>query len=250
MKYLKRFNEQEVTIKDWCRKFKLIKYYINTDGSVDVNNNVNLYNLELEKLPIKFGKVGKKFNCADNLLTTLKGSPVKIGLDFFCGDNKLKTLKYCQIKKCNGDFTCHDNQLKSLSGCPEIVKNNFICSSNKIKTLVGGPSEVLGMYNCSNNLLTNLEGCPEKIGRYFDCSNNKLISLEGIQSNYSGRLYCNGNNVCLLYDLFDNLDQYLLSLDYGYLRGTNISKKRFEWACKDVGIKMPEYVIPGYKYIN
>jgi len=38
------------------------------------------------------------------------------------------------------------------------------------------------------------------------------------------------------------------SLDYSYLRGTDIVKSRFKEALDEVGIKMPEK-IKGYNYI-
>jgi carbamoylphosphate synthase large subunit len=38
------------------------------------------------------------------------------------------------------------------------------------------------------------------------------------------------------------------SLDYNYLRGKSIDKKRFQEALDELGIELPES-IPGYKYI-
>jgi hypothetical protein len=48
--------------------------------------------------------------------------------------------------------------------------------------------------------------------------------------------------------LFPNPKAFKDSLDYSYLRGTNIVKMRFQEACEEAGIKMPEK-IEGYNYI-
>jgi len=48
--------------------------------------------------------------------------------------------------------------------------------------------------------------------------------------------------------LFPNYKSFKDSLDYNYFRGTNIVKTRFEEACDESGIKMPEK-IEGYNYI-
>jgi len=48
--------------------------------------------------------------------------------------------------------------------------------------------------------------------------------------------------------LFPNPKAFKDSLDYSYLRGTNIVKMRFQEACEEAGIKMPEK-IEGYRYI-
>jgi hypothetical protein len=38
------------------------------------------------------------------------------------------------------------------------------------------------------------------------------------------------------------------SLDYGYLRGTNVVKSRFQEALEEFGIEMPESII-GYNWV-
>ena len=49
---------------------------------VNVTGDVDLSLLKLTELPIKFGKVGGIFDCHDNKLTTLEGSPKVVGGDF------------------------------------------------------------------------------------------------------------------------------------------------------------------------
>ena len=57
------FNDIETT----CKKYNIKNYTINTDGLVDVNGDVFLYNKGLTKLPLKFGKVTGYFGCRDNI---------------------------------------------------------------------------------------------------------------------------------------------------------------------------------------
>ena len=76
MKYLKYFKEENNSeIKHICKKYKIIDYTINPDGSIDVDDDVNLEYKELDKLPLKFNNVNGYFSCDNNQLTTLEGSP-------------------------------------------------------------------------------------------------------------------------------------------------------------------------------
>ena len=82
-------------IKEICIRYKIKNYSINSDGSIDVDDNVNLSFMELSKLPLKFNIVLGSFDCGNNILTTLKGSPKHVGGWFDCSSNRLKTLKHC-----------------------------------------------------------------------------------------------------------------------------------------------------------
>ena len=80
----------------------------NSDGSIDVDGNVNLSGLRLRKLPLKFNKVNGNFNCSYNKLTSLEGSPKEVGRGFDCSYNKLVSLKWAP-KKAGEYFYCTDN---------------------------------------------------------------------------------------------------------------------------------------------
>ena len=180
--------------EDILKYFKISKFKINEDGTVDVNANLMLVDLKLKKLPIKFGKVSGNFYCSNNQLSSLEGCPKEVGISFICSNNQLTSLEGSP-EKVGLDFHCSNNQLISLEGCPKKVNGNFDCSNNNLTTLEGGPSSVGGSFNCSNNQLTSLEGCPEELqgkntikispkGAWvvfasFDCSNNQLSTLEG-----------------------------------------------------------------------
>jgi hypothetical protein len=118
-------------VEDFCEKY-LENYTIKSDGTIDVDGYVNLYNKlgDMEKLPVKFGKVSGYFNCVGNKLTTLEGCPNYVGDDFYCRNNKLTTLEYC----------------------PKYVGGYFNCSRSNLSTLKGiEKCEIIGYFHCQNN---------------------------------------------------------------------------------------------------
>jgi len=138
-----------------CDINSIKKYTINPDFSVDVNNDVELYNKG--KLPINFNKVKGNFTCRLNRLTTLKGAPREVFRNFSCSDNKLTTLL----------------------GGPNDVGGSFNCSNNELTTLEGAPYNASttwgGYFNCDNNKLVSLLGAPKV--DLFSCSGNPVDSL-------------------------------------------------------------------------
>jgi hypothetical protein len=140
-------------------KYNITNYTISPDLSVDVERGVNISDKNLQFIPVKFGKVGGNFWCANNNLVTLRGSPREVG----------------------GYFDCSYNKLSSLRGAPREVGNSFNCANNNLITLEGAPIEVGGDFYCYRNHLVSLKGCPREVGGSFNCFNNpKLKSLDGI----------------------------------------------------------------------
>jgi hypothetical protein len=239
----KKFNE----IDSICRKFSITNWTLNEDGTVDVDGGVNLSHKRLKKLPLNFGKVSHGFACAGNNLTTLEGAPKEIGQDFDCSNNKLISLEGGPIRV-GRNFHCYSNKLITLEGAPMEVNGHFNCYSNELTSLKGGPIKVgLGFF-CRNNKLTTLEGAPKEVGGDFNCSNNKLISLEGAPKEVGGDFNCIYNPIWEVYSLFPDYKSFVDSMDYGYLRGTTIDKRRFREALEEVKRKVPKS-ITGYKYI-
>jgi hypothetical protein len=97
-------------IDEVCKKYNIAIYSINSDGSIDVDGEVNLNYKNLKELPLKFGKVRGDFNCGNNRLTSLEGCPSSLGGFFDCGSNELTSLEFSPIKV-GGNFSCHGNQL-------------------------------------------------------------------------------------------------------------------------------------------
>jgi hypothetical protein len=127
MKYLKSYNklfESEKSIHDICREYEITDYIINDDGSIDVGGNVNLFDRELTKLPLKFRNVSGDFLCHNNKLTSLEGCPLSVGGDFLCSRNKLTSLEGSP-SSVGGYFWCFDNKLTSLEGSPSSVSGDF-----------------------------------------------------------------------------------------------------------------------------
>jgi len=119
-----------------CEEYLIKNYTINIDGSIDVDGDVNLSDMELTELPLKFNHVSGYFDCGWNNLTTLEGCPKSVGGDFHCSDNNLTILEGGP-KSVGGDFSCWKNNLTSLEGSPKSVGGDFYCSYNPIHNKLG-----------------------------------------------------------------------------------------------------------------
>ena len=179
-----------IDVHDWSPKSvaeEIMKHYYPTtvdyiDGTnykdyigeyINVKENVDLSNLNLTKLPIRFGTVSGNFYCHDNNLTTLEGAPEKVGVGFDCSYNMLTSLVGAP-KSVGSEFYCFENKLTSLKGAPEKVGVEFDCSYNMLTSLVGAPKSVGYDFNCEHNDLTSIKGAPKEIGGDFIIRNNNL----------------------------------------------------------------------------
>ena len=139
-----------MNIEEICEQYRIRYYTINLDGSIDVDGHVDLISKNLTELPLTFNKVTRGFNCADNQLTSLQGSPKTVG----------------------GDFCCNHNQLISLKGAPIEVGGNFYCSYNQLTDLDYSPQKVNDQFWCDHNKLTRLKGAPK--AKWISYMNNPL----------------------------------------------------------------------------
>jgi hypothetical protein len=128
------------------------------------------------------------------------------------------------------------------------IEGHFICDMNELATLEGAPSDVGSYFDCNNNKLTTLIGSPIEVGGDFYCNDNNLITFEGYPSRIDGDFICYNNPIWGVYKLFPNPKSFMDSLDYNYLRGDKIDKRRFREALEEFDIEIPES-IPGWKYI-
>jgi hypothetical protein len=157
MKYLKMYESFDVSfsendIHEICKTYNIINYTINSDGSIDVNGEVDLYGMGLTKLPLKFRNVTGNFYCYNNKLTNLEGCPQSVGSNFYCSYNQLTNLEGCP-QSVGSNFDCSYNQLTNLEGCPQSVGSNFDCRNNPIYNiykLFDDPSkiELFNDYDC------------------------------------------------------------------------------------------------------
>ena len=134
MKYLKLFegyNQFESEIAETCNDFGIDNFFINSDGLVDVDGDVNLTYKNLNKyIPLKFQNVTGSFDVDDNQLISLEGSPKIVGGDFNCNDNLLNDLEGAP-HTVDGDFWCENNDIRSFEGLVNI-KGDFYCRHNPI----------------------------------------------------------------------------------------------------------------------
>ncbi len=212
-----------------CQKYGIYNYTINRDGTIDVDDNVDLGYIKFTELPLKFREVTGHFYCNNNYLATLEGVPKSVGGSFYC------------------DF----NELITLEGAPKSVGNLFSCSGNNLTTLKGAPQSVGGSFDCNRNELTTLEYSPQSVDGNFYCYDNKLTTLKGAPQSVGGGFFCYSNPVDSIRELFPNgTIFYKLYNEWEFFAGGNkIYKHRFLEAMLDIGKKrVPEY-IPGYEYI-
>src|SRR5271157_5444802 len=88
---------KRVQIIKWLDTYEVTNYVINDDFTIDVNDNVDLYDKNLTSFPdfIKFNHVSDDFYCSDNQLTSLVGCPSNVGGYFSCSRNQLTSLVGC-----------------------------------------------------------------------------------------------------------------------------------------------------------
>ena len=173
----KSFPTSREKIVALCQEYRITEYTIDHNGVVDVHDSVNLDNCNLERLPLRFGKVNGYFSCEHNRLTTLEGAPRIVSGGFYCMHNYLTDL-IGSPELIDHDFNCSDNNLETLEGCIKKIGGKFFCNNNQLTTLIGGPIEANG-YSCCMNNLTSLEGAPKIVRGSFDCDSNQITSLIG-----------------------------------------------------------------------
>lgn len=144
-------------IEQWLKNYKINKYHINEDMSVDVHQDVKLSH-GLEKLitiPIQFKNVFGFFDCSYQKLISLKGCPEYVAKDFDCGYNQLTSLQYCP-KIVGGTFYANNNQLISLACELQEVQKSFYCVNNPLTSLKGLQAYIKKYLICEDSLIENL----------------------------------------------------------------------------------------------
>jgi len=167
------------------------------DNTYTVRGDVNLVNLDLKVLPVSFREVTGSFDCSQNHLVSLKGSPKKVGKNFNCSSNNLTSLEYSP-EMVGGDFSCSFNRLSKIVGCTQQIGNNFECENNKLTSLQYGPQRVGGSYYCGYNKITNLAGSPLHIKGVFSCISNHLTSLANGPQLVDAAFICASNQLTTL----------------------------------------------------
>jgi hypothetical protein len=206
MRYLKLFESfddiSSVKTKEICKKYNITNYTINEDGTIDVDDSVNLSYKGLTELPLRFRNVSGSFWCDSNKLISLEGSPKSVGGSFLCYNNKLTSLEGSP-QSVGVHFDCYHNLLKNLKGCPQTVGSNFICRDNK---------------------LFSLDGIDRiSVGGDFYFHNNPCY-----------KIYKEWINTDRREELLDLMD------DYDFLRGDTINWYLLEAFFEDAGLEIPD----------
>ena len=95
-------------IEQICKQYGIENYTINPTGVVDVDGDIDFVGQNLEKLPLRFGRISGNFNCSGNQLTTLKGAPKEVVGNFYCSDNKVKFEKSDVLNACEVGGTIYN----------------------------------------------------------------------------------------------------------------------------------------------
>ena len=137
MRYLKIYEnyQTKAEVSKICERYGIRNWSINKDRLVDVAGYIDLSEMDLTELPLKFGIVTGDFDCYSNYLTTLEGAPQSVGGGFWCNDNELTTLEGAP-RSVDGRFICHNNNLTTLEGAPYSVGGYFDCSDNPLPDLI------------------------------------------------------------------------------------------------------------------
>ena len=164
-------------IEEICREYDIENYTINEDGSIDVDGDVYLSYEKLTELPLNFNYVSRYFECDNNELTTLKGSPKQVGGSFICNYNNLTTLEYGP-EEVFGYYDCNHNKLTSLKGSPNMIGDWFDCKFNEIVDLYGLPDEIGGrLYLRDNPVYSMIEESMEM--DFYKCFNSFRVIKDG-----------------------------------------------------------------------
>jgi hypothetical protein len=195
MKHLRKYKmfESNSQIDTICKEYNIINYTINSDNSVDVDDDVWLYNKGLKSIPLNFNIVNGYFDCGNNNLTSLKGCPIRVGDGFYCYSNKLTSLQHSPQYVESSYFSCRDNKIKSLQYCTELIRGNFYCYNNK---------------------LTSLEYHPTVYGEFY-CYNNQINTFENFYY-YKEDVYFENNPIYDIYVLFNDMKLIELANYYGF----------------------------------
>lgn len=147
-------DEERKQLITLCRKYNINNYNINDDNSINVYGDVNLKNMRLTKLPIKFNHISGNFDCSGNQMKSLLNSPISV----------------------KGDFNCSFNELSSLKYAPDEVEGNFICKNNHIYDLKYLNCVIYKNLDISNNELISFDFFP-LLYQDFICNNNPIYPI-------------------------------------------------------------------------
>jgi len=215
--YTKRndFPIDDNNIEFLCQKYSISDYFYEYyDGVINCRDGVDISYYHIKRLPLRFGQVIGIFNCSNNGLESLSGSPSEVSTDFYCSNN----------------------DLSSLEGGPDKVGRNFVCCENNLTSLSGSPSHTGGTFYCTDNNILSLEGIGDVVGSIF-CSGNPIYFIV--------KWFIRKHNKNELIELFNDTD---------IIQGDKIIYDRLVWFFEEIGVDLPnldkDIISKNYKIIR
>ena len=173
--YLQEFvRAKKLDIEGDMQNIGLIKYKkeyydifnLPKDKKIIYNGDINVSGMGLTKLPDFSNLIVKgRFNCSNNQLTDLYGSPMQVGMSYDCSSNNLHDL--CGISKSIGSLCMSNNPITSLDNLPQIERN-IVYGINIAVEKVGDLSDKMK----GNSVISN----PDK-RVFIVCQDDKIFNL-------------------------------------------------------------------------
>ena len=110
-----------------------------------LDGNMNLSYGQFKEIPkeVEVRGVDGDVNLHQNLLTSLKNSPIDVEGDFYAGHNQLESLEGGP-STVDGDYKVDHNKLKNLKGLPEYIAGDLHINANPLESLEGAENTVVG----------------------------------------------------------------------------------------------------------
>lgn len=198
-------------IKDWLDTYRIFRYIIHENLTVDVNGDVFLDSEDISEIPFQFNHIAGVFNIANTCFKTLEnvGLPRQAGR-FVATDNHLTSLKGCPDAQF---ISVQRNQLTDLFDVPPSCQELDV-SHNEITHLCGiEHANHLTTIKLDRNPLVSLKGLPQFV-THVEAENCLLKDTAGLPQTVSS-LALKENQITRLINLPENL--YMLDLSDNYL---------------------------------
>lgn len=194
-------DDSKLKVIEFLKNFKIKKYKVNDDLSVDILEPIwngmtpvaiDLSDLNLTEIPIKFNTVVGNFICSRNKLRNLKNSPTEIiSGDLIASDNELSTLEGATeiFSKLPEEVTSvtryrlrvDNNKLTDFSNWNLKKSNSRIAiyaANNKITSIPGNfPFESVYRFVLGGNEIKDISNIPGDIISNSSFENNKIEVL-------------------------------------------------------------------------
>jgi len=148
---------------EWAQEFGRNENWVDKtfefqeDGTTIVEGVLLLRGTKIEQLPVGLMEVKGGLNISQNYSFKLNGYPKKIGERFECNHNNLSSLEGMP-EEIGGNIYLESNEISSLIGLPKKMMGNLSLFNNQLENLNGISKVISGNLNLGgNNQLTSLE---------------------------------------------------------------------------------------------